>query len=175
MRLLLSVAVLCLSLGSLVRAQVKGTFRETSVCGSSAVHQTVVVNDDRQHSMSLDQRSCTSKQPIQIGGLTSSDYVAYGVDDVQNGKSTDRGYVVGAMNNRDRYFLTYEGSATMNGNAPEHLQGRWSFTGGSGRLKQLQGSGTYTAHPTSDGGMEFVIEGSYELPSPPPCTTEFCR
>jgi hypothetical protein len=147
-----------------VQGQVKGSFTETSVCGNSAVHQTVLINDDRQHSVSLDQRSCTSKAPIEISGLTGTDYISYGVDDVQNQQSVDRGYVVGTMKNGDRYFLKYEGTATMNGNIPEYLEGKWNFTGGSGRLQQLQGGRTYTARPTADGSMEFVIRGNYELP-----------
>ena len=164
MRVFLILAAVCLVSSVFVPAQVKGSFRATSTCGKSAVHQTVVIDDDRQHSVSLDQRACTSKDPIEIAGLTGTDYVAYGVDDVQNGASIDRGYVVGTMKNGDRYFLQYEGTATMNGNVPEHLEGKWTFTGGSGRLKRLQGGGTYTARPTAEGGMEFVIEGKYEGP-----------
>ena len=137
---------------------------EMSVCGTSTVHQTVLINDDRQHSVSLDQRPCTSKPPIEIGGLAGTEYISFGVDDVQNGRSIDRGYVVGTMNNGDRYFLSYEGTATMNGNIPGHLEGKWTFTGGSGRLKDLRGSGTYEAHPTPAGRMEFVIQGDYDLP-----------
>ncbi len=163
MRLSLLLAA-CLLSSVFLHAQVKGSFRATSTCGKAAVHQTVVINDDREHSVSLDQRACTSKYPIAIAGLTGTEYVAYGVDDVQNGRSIDRGYVVGTMKNGDRYFLQYEGTATMNGNVPEHLEGKWSFKGGSGRLKLLQGSGTYTARPTAAGGMEFVIEGKYEVP-----------
>ncbi|HEX7424121.1 MAG TPA: hypothetical protein VF311_09600 [Terriglobales bacterium] len=165
MRSLLCLAALSLLFGSpLMQAQVKGSFTETSVCGNSSVHQTVLINDDRQHSVSLDQRPCTSKAPIEIGGLTGTEYISYGVDDVQNQHAVDRGYVVGTMKNGDRYFLRYEGTATMNGSIPDHLEGKWTFTGGSGRLKQLQGSGTYTARPTLDGGMEFIIQGNYELP-----------
>jgi hypothetical protein len=165
MRSNLSLATIFFLLASArMQAQPKGSFTEISVCTASSIHQTVEINDDREHSVSLDQRPCTSKQPIEIAGLTGTEYVAYGVDDIQNGRSVDRGYVVGVMKNGDRYFLTYLGTATMNGNVPEHLEGRWTFTGGSGRLKQLQGSGTYTAHPTPKGEMEFVIEGNYEVP-----------
>ncbi len=169
MRACFRLAAVCLLFVSPLIAQVvetpiKGSFHTTSVCGKSSVHQTVLINDDRQHSVSLDQRLCGSKEPIEIAGLTGTEYIAYGVDDVQNGHSIDRGYVVGTMKNGDRYFLKYEGTATMNGNVPEHLEGKWTFTGGSGRLKQLGGGGTYTARPTADGGMEFVILGNYELP-----------
>ena len=162
MRLIPLAALLLLA--SALHAQTQGSFRETSICATSTIHQTVLVNDDRQHSISLDQRPCHSKQPIRIGELTSSDYISYGVDDVQNNASIDRGYAVGTMNNGDRYFLSYEGTATMNGNIPEHLEGKWNFTGGTGKLKKLKGSGTYTAHPAADGGMEFAINGDYELP-----------
>jgi hypothetical protein len=162
----LCLVSLCLFLSSLpMQAHIKGTITEKSVCGASAVHQTVVINDDRQHSVSLDQRPCRSDAPIEIGGLTGTEYVVYGVDDVQDGQSVDRGYVVGTMKNGDRYFLKYQGAATMKGNAPDHLEGTWTFTGGSGRLKDLRGGGTYTAKPTTNGvGMEFVIQGDYELP-----------
>ena len=162
MRYICFLAAVWLMSSSFLPGQVKGSFLETSVCAIATLHQTVLINDDRQHSMSLDQRQCTSREPIQIGNLTGTEYVAYGVDDVQNGHSIDRGYVVGTMKNGDRYFLSYEGTATMNGNVPEHLEGEWTFTGGSGQLKELQGEGTYTARPT-DGGMEFVIQGRYEL------------
>jgi hypothetical protein len=52
----------------------------------------------------------------------------------------------------------------MNGTVPEHLEGKWTFTGGSGKLAHLRGSGSYKAHPTGDGGMDFVVEGNYEIP-----------
>lgn len=104
MRSFAFLATLCLLFYTpLMQGQVKGSFTETSVCGTSTVHQTVLINDDRQHSVSLDQRPCTSKTPIEIAGLTGTDYIAYGVDDVQNQHSTDRGYVVGTMKNGDRY------------------------------------------------------------------------
>jgi hypothetical protein len=159
------LAAFCLLIGSpLIQAQVRGSLIATTVCGNSAVHQTVLINDDRQHSISLDQRPCTSKAPIEIGGLASTEYISYGVDDVQNQHSVDRGYAVGTMKNGDRYFLRYEGTATLKDGIPEHLEGKWTFTGGTGRLKQLQGGGTYTARPTEDGAMEFTLQGDYDLP-----------
>jgi uncharacterized protein affecting Mg2+/Co2+ transport len=101
---------------------------------------------------------------IEIGGQKSMEYTSSGVDDVQEGHSVDRGYAVGSTQSGDRYFLHYEGTAAMNGTVPEHLEGKWTFTGGSGKLAHLRGSGSYKAHPTSDGGMDFVVEGNYEIP-----------
>jgi hypothetical protein len=132
-----------------MRAQIKGSFTETSVCSASSIHQTVQINDDRQHSVSLDQRPCTSKQPIEIAGLTGTEYIAYGVDDIQNGRSVDRGYVVGTMKNGDRYFLNYEGTATMNGDVPEHLEGKWTPIPPAQRQR---------------GRWNLSFRGNYELP-----------
>ncbi len=159
----LAVVFLLVS-SSIVHAQVKGSVDGKSVCGSASVQQTILVNDDQQHSISIGQRPCTWKTPIEIDGMTSTEYVSYGVDDVQDGHSVDQGYAVGTVKNGDRYFLRYEGTATMNGNIPEHLEGKWRFTGGTGRLRHLRGSGSYTARPTAEGGMEFAIQGSYEVP-----------
>jgi hypothetical protein len=68
--------------------------------------------------------------PIKIGGaLTGADYISYAVNEVQNQHSVDRGYAVGIMKNGDKYLLRYEGTATMNGNIPEHLEGNWTLPG----------------------------------------------
>lgn len=156
-------AVFILSIGA--QAQTKGSISATSTCALSGVHQTVVVGDDGQHSMSLDQRVCTWSPAIMIGGAKGSEYTATGVDDVQFDKSNDYGYAVGTMENGDKYFLRYDGTATMNGPVPVQLGGKWRFTGGTGKLAGLRGSGTYKAKPTADGRMEFAIEGEYAIPA----------
>jgi len=162
MRYVLYFALFCLCTLS-AGAQAGHTFTANSSCGVATVRQTVVINDDRGHSISLGQRPCTWQPPVKIGELAGTEYVSYGVDDVQNGHSVDQGYAVGTMKNGDRYFLHYKGTATMNGDSPEHLEGTWVFTGGTGSLKHLKGHGTYTAQPSSDGGMSFDVRGEYEL------------
>ncbi len=127
------------------------------------MHQTAVIADDGQHSISLDQRVCKWEKPITLAGLTGAEYTATGVDDVQFDKSRDHGYAVGMVSNGDKYFLRYEGTATLKDGVPLHLTGAWHYTGGTGKLRGLNGGGTYTAQPTADGGMVFVVEGTYEL------------
>ena len=162
----LSVAVVLLHLlflSTATQAQSKGRIAATSTCAHSGVHQTVQVGDAGQHSISLDQRVCTWSPAIMIGGVRGAEYTATGVDDVQFDRSRDQGYAVGTMENGDKYYLRYDGTATMNGPVPVHLEGAWHFTGGTGRLAGLKGSGTYKAKPTADGRMEFSIEGKYTI------------
>jgi hypothetical protein len=55
------------------QAQKHGRISASSICGQSEVHQTVVVDDERQHSISLDKRPCTWETPIEIGGYPEQD------------------------------------------------------------------------------------------------------
>jgi len=96
-----------------------------------------------------------------LAGFQSTEYVSSGVDDVQFDKSKDVGYAVGKTANGDKYFIRYEGTSTLKNGVPLQLAGLWKFTGGTGKLHGLTGQGTYTAQPTSAGGMVFIIKGKY--------------
>jgi hypothetical protein len=171
MRIILCAATIALGfllLPSVMQAQKSGRISASSVCGRSEVHQTVVIEDQKQHSISLDQRPCTWGKPIEIAGTPGHTYMSYGVDDVQNNASHDQGYAVGALTNGDKYFLRYDGTSRMSGGVPVHLEGTWEFTGGTGSLQRLKGSGTYQAQPSAAGEMVFKIEGEYQISESPP-------
>jgi hypothetical protein len=171
MRMMLCAAAIVLGLlllPSVMQAQKRGSISASSVCGRSEVHQTVVIDDEKQHSISLDKRPCTWEKPIEIAGTPSRSYMSYGVDDVQNNASHDQGYAVGALINGDKYFLRYDGTARMSDGVPVHLEGTWKFTGGTGSLQRLKGSGTYQAQPNAAGEMAFKIEGEYQISESPP-------
>ena len=165
MRIILCVAAIVLGLlflPSATQAQQQGRISASSVCGRSEVHQTVVIDDEKQHSISLDKRPCTWEKPIEVASTPGNTYMSYGVDDVQNNASHDQGYAVGALNNGDKYFLRYDGTSRMSGGVPVHLEGTWEFTGGTGSLQRLTGSGTFQAQPNAAGGMVFKIECEYQ-------------
>jgi len=171
MRMILCVAAIVVGLlfsPRVIEAQQRGEISASSVCGKAEVHQTVVIDDGRQHSISLDQRPCLWGKPIAIAGSSGTAYMSYGVDDVQNNRSRDQGYAVGALTTGDKYFLHYDGTATLNDGVPVHLEGTWKFTGGTGRLQRLSGRGTYHAQPNQAGEMLFKIEGEYQISEPHP-------
>jgi hypothetical protein len=146
MRMALFAAAILLGLLAsppLVQAQPRGRISASSTCDQSEIHQSVTVEDGKQHSISLDKRPCRWDKAIEIGGSPSMVSTSYGVDDVQNNESRDEGYVVGVLSNGDNYFLCYVGTATMRDGAPVHLEGTWKFTGGTGALQRLRGKGAY--------------------------------
>ena len=144
-------------------AQTTGKLAASSVCERSVLHQTASIDDPGQHSISLDQRICIWPAPIRLGNSNSRQYTSTGTDDVQFDRSDDRGYAVGTTDDGDKYFLKYEGTSTMNGAVPVHLEGTWQFTGGTGKLDGLRGRGHYIAKPDAQGGMIFSIEGEYSV------------
>jgi hypothetical protein len=159
----IGVLILFTYFASSASLQAQTKFLATSSCGIATVHQTAAISDAGEHSISLDQRECRFEKPLELAGVSFSSYVATGVDDVQFEMSGDRGYAVGQAGNGDKYFLRYEGRAMMKGGVPLHLAGRWRFTGGTGKLRGLHGEGTYSAEPTSSGGMIFTLKGRYKL------------
>jgi hypothetical protein len=46
----------------------------------------------------------------------------------------------------------------------ESAEGKWSFGGGTGKLKGLKGKGTYKGKGAPDGTLTVEVEGEYELP-----------
>ena len=41
--------------------------------------------------------------------------------------------------------------------------GTWSFTDGTGKLKGIQGKGTFKGSPNADGTMTYQVDGEYSL------------
>ncbi|HEY3927544.1 MAG TPA: hypothetical protein VGL89_04145 [Candidatus Koribacter sp.] len=138
-------------------------FSARSVCPVSQIHQTLTVPDSPEHTVSLDQRQCHWLQPLELAGQRTSDYTTYGVDDVHAATAHDHGYATGSTSTSAQYFLEYDGGSEMNHGAPVRLSGTWKFTGGTASLCGLTGSGTYRAQPNAEGGMEFLMEGNYEI------------
>ena len=62
--------------------------------------------------------------------------------------------------------MTYEGTTTTtmegDGPPPTTFEGTWRFTGGTGKFKNLSGSGTCKGMVTEE-GLSYAWEGEYGL------------
>ena len=68
------------------------------------------------------------------------------------------------MANGDKMYVRIQSTASMKDGNLQAAQGTWSFTGGSGKLKGIQGKGTYTGKGAADGSATYEVEGEYQLP-----------
>src|SRR5262249_19526260 len=55
--------------------------------------------------------------------------------------------------NGDKFTVRTEGTDTVKDGRPQSSTGTWSFASGTGKIKGIQGKGTYKGKPDADGTM----------------------
>ncbi len=136
----------------------------TLQCAKPDPQQMIVVGDRPNHSLGIGQSKCTSTKPTEIGGMQSKEGVTTVSNDISGNRSQDRGYYVDIMANGDKALVSYHGTSTLKEGMPETLEGSWTYTGGTGKLKGLKGKGTYKGKAGPE-GVTYDVEGEYELPT----------
>ena len=161
LRIILTTVIL-LSFATATTAQNK--ISGTAQCAKPDPQHMIEVGDRPNHSLAVGQSKCTWTKPLEIGGMQNKEGVATVSNDISGNRSQDRGYYVDSMANGDKAFVSYHGTSTLKEGMPETLQGSWTYTGGTGKLKGLKGKGTYKGK-TGPEGVTYDVEGEYELPT----------
>jgi hypothetical protein len=114
--------------------------------------------------LAIVKQACTWTTPIEMAGVKAKSYTAVISSDASGGKSTDRGYVIVAMENGDQAFVRVNSgiSVMAKDGSPLSDEGTWSYAGGTGKFKGLKGKGTYKGKAAAD-GFEDQIEGEYMI------------
>ena len=150
------------ALAAVASAQTKVS--DTHQCAKPDQQQAIEVGDRPNHSFVISQMKCTWTKSLEIAGLQSKEEVDTSFGEVSGNRSHGQGYAVGTMTNGDKYYGRTQDSATLKDGVFESIEGKWSFAGGTGKLKGLKGKGTYTGKGAPDGTSTFEVEGEYELP-----------
>ncbi len=151
-------AGLCLlSLTTLAAAQDK--ISGSAQCGKPDVQQQVDVSDHPGHSISIMQMKCTWTKPMEVAGVQDKDGTDSGMADLHAGAGTSHGYYVDNMANGDKAYVHWQGKESKDGS-----EGKWTYTGGTGKFKGLKGGGTYKSKRAQDGSSTVDVDGEYSLP-----------
>jgi hypothetical protein len=134
----------------------------TAQCSKPDPVHVIPVGDRPEHSMVVEQFKCTWTKPMEIGSDKSKDGVSTETGDISGNTSHARGVHVATMESGDKFFAWYQGTGTIKDGAVTDLKGNWGFNGGSGKLKGIQGKGTFTCAPSGD-GLLCDVEGEYQL------------
>lgn len=153
---------LALSLGTAAAAQNK--ISGTAQCGKPDPQHMIEVGDRANHSLVIGKVNCTWTKPWEAEGVQAKDGTSVVSEDVKGNHSNGRGYHAGNMADGDKYYVTFSGTSTYKEGVPESAEGKWSFTGGTGKLKGIKGSGTYKGKGGPD-GITYEVEGEYKLPA----------
>jgi hypothetical protein len=158
--LLSFLVVFALATVASAQTKVSGTHQ----CGEPDQQQVIEVGDRPNHSFVISQTKCTWTKSLVIAGVQSKEGVLTAFTEVTGNRARDQEYGVITMSNGDKCYVRRQGSATLKDGVLESAEGKWSFVGGTGKLKGLTGKGTYTAKSAPDGMSTVEAEGEYELP-----------
>jgi hypothetical protein len=144
------------------QTKISGTLQ----CAKADPAYSIDVGDEAGHAMVMVKVACTWPTPVQMAGSPAKDGYSIAWTEVRGGKTSESGIHIGTMANGDKYSVRFQGTGTT---APDHsgsVNGTWSFTGGTGKLKGLTGKGTYKSTNAADGTGSGAIEGEYATPAP---------
>ncbi len=158
----LLVCAIVLALAAAAAAQNK--LSGTAQCGKPDPQHLVPVGDRPNHSFMLSQGKCIWSQPYETAGVQGKESVTTAFDEINGNNSRTRGVFVTTMANGDKQWGRYDGTATLKDGMPQSLEGKWTFTGGTGKFKGFKGKGTFKGKGNPDGGVTYEVEGEYQLP-----------
>jgi hypothetical protein len=72
---------------------------------------------------------------------------------------------VTTLSNGDKFFISDEGTVTTIKEGRYTEQGTWNFTGGTGKLRGIQGKGTFKGKAAAEGTTTVEVKGDYQLPA----------
>lgn len=155
-RILLSIVIVCALATSLAaQTKISGTLQ----CAKSDPSYSIPVGDRPDHVFSIFKSKCTWSTPLEMAGVAAKDYEYTGFNDATPGRVRSRSAGVGTMANGDRAFVTTQGTVTVKDGVPQTMEGTWSYTGGTGKLKGLKGKGTFKGKVAPDGTSTSEVEG----------------
>src|SRR5262249_2352946 len=151
-----------LALPALAEAQTK--ISGTVKCGKPDQEQKIDIGDKPGHAYAISQGKCTWTKPMTIAGIQTKQDVGTNSEDITVTGARGRGLLLGTIFHGDKFTVRPEGTDTLKDGKPQGSAGTWSFVSGTGKIKGIQGKGTYKGKPDAEGAMVFEIEGEYSLP-----------
>jgi hypothetical protein len=155
--------LIVLALAALASAQTK--ISGTVLCTKEGYTvYTLQVGDSPNHSFNMDQSKCKWTKPLDIGGAQAKEFVNTGFGEVSGNRLNDYGYSVVTMTTGDKCYARFPWrTITLKDGVAESDEGKWTFVGGTGKLKGIKGKGTFTEKNGPESST-IEVEGEYELP-----------
>jgi hypothetical protein len=92
--------------------------------------------------MLLEKAACTWTQGLAIGSDKAKDATNVATVGVTATRGTGNGAHVSTMESGDKFFVSYRYRSAMKDGKPGETSGKWSFTGGTGKVKGVKGEGS---------------------------------
>jgi hypothetical protein len=158
---LLFASALALTLSAVAQTKTSGSLD----CEKADPRQVIPIPDREGYSYVIGQSKCTWTKPIAIEGLDAKGFVNTVFDEVTGAsvRTTASGVTTYASGEK----IYTHGSGTIDAKAMTST-GKWTFSGGTGKVRGIKGGGTYTCKlksPEPGSAYTCDIEGEYTLPA----------
>jgi hypothetical protein len=124
----------------------------------------IQVPDRPGYTFSISQNKFTWTKPWEILGLKSVGGIDTASTETSGGVARFHGLYVETMENGDKAFYRYEGTAPTTPHAPGTFMANWTLVGGTGKLEGITGKGTCRIQRQPDGTSLYTCEGEYQMP-----------
>lgn len=102
---------------------------------------------------------------MEIAGIQNKEGVGTAFAEIGGNASRGHYYFVDTMTNGGKAYWRQEFSLNLKDGVPQSADTKWTFVGGTGKLKGLKGKGTCKlTSAAADGSATWDCEGEYELP-----------
>ena len=143
------------------------THRVSGKITATDIHQAGIhVDETDDHHMTLSEGEGTNDSTGKSKFMDRAQVAVFGTSDHFGGTGTGRGYARMSLEG-DRVFLKHEGNFTTTKLSDEKwtrtLKGTFSFAKGTGRYKNISGTGTYKGNYISKSIYVIEWEGEYTI------------
>ena len=155
-------ALVLFAFGVAASASAQTKISGTVQCKSEPV-TPVEIGDKPGHAFAIIKNACTWTTPMEIAGAhtkTGDDVIAV---EMNGSSSSDHGYHLDVMDDGDKFTVRFSGSGKSKDGKPVGSAGTWSFVSGTGKVKGIQGKGTYKGTANADGTTTVQIAGEYSI------------
>jgi hypothetical protein len=132
-------------------------------CGKPEPTYSINIPDREGYSLAIGQNKCIWTKPFAIEGLASKSNVQTESDEVMGDTTKNIAYGFTVFSNGDKAY--HKGTGLSN---QKTSSSKWEFSGGTGKLRGLKGSGTSACKPKGtdwETGYICEIQGEYTLPA----------
>lgn len=136
----------------------------TIQCAKPDQQTAIPVGDRTGHAFVVTKVKCTWTKPIELAGVQAKTGEDTVFSEANGLKSRDSGYDMTAMANGDQFVVRFSGTTTSDKDGGNQAAtGTWSFIRGTGKLKGINGKGTFTGKGAADGTQTTDVEGEYQI------------
>ena len=136
----------------------------TVVCSKPDPTYSLPAADATKHNFVIGKNTCTWPKPMEIGGARTKEDAFTTFEEVHGETSRGLGFAVGTLTSGDQFHVRTQGKAILNTDGGvKTSEGTWTFEAGTGKIKGIEGGGTYKCAGKPE-GLTCDVSGDYTVP-----------